>query len=269
VPADGLGLAPPIPLTGLGRFKHEATCIDPRTGIVYLTEDEGDGEGLFYRFLPNDRARLAAGGRLQALGFRDSRMGGDSRNWTGTAWSVGDGRDTIWIDLDGPENPDGDLHDRGHAQGAAWFARGEGVFFAPDGVYFACTSGGPGRLGQIFRYRPSPEEGRSGEAEAPGRIDLFVESSDPQVMRMADNIAIAPWGHMFACEDKPNGMNFLKAITPQGRIYTVGRNPKAPGDRSTELAGACFSPDGSTLFLNIYWPGTTLAITGPWASVRA
>ncbi|MEC8786453.1 MAG: alkaline phosphatase PhoX, partial [Pseudomonadota bacterium] len=32
----------------------------------------------------------------------------------------------------------------------------------------------------------------------------------------------------------------------------------------TELAGACFSPDGNTLFVNIYSPTKTLAITGPW-----
>ena len=33
----------------------------------------------------------------------------------------------------------------------------------------------------------------------------------------------------------------------------------------SELAGVCFSPDGSTLFVNIqHDPGLTLAITGPW-----
>ena len=40
-------------------------------------------------------------------------------------------------------------------------------------------------------------------------------------------------------------------------------------DRQSELAGVCFSPDGSTMFVNIYWPGVTLAITGPWRSYRA
>ena len=32
----------------------------------------------------------------------------------------------------------------------------------------------------------------------------------------------------------------------------------------SELAGACFSPDGTTLFVNIQRPGMTVAITGPW-----
>ncbi|HZI51574.1 MAG TPA: alkaline phosphatase PhoX, partial [Terriglobia bacterium] len=31
-----------------------------------------------------------------------------------------------------------------------------------------------------------------------------------------------------------------------------------------EWAGACFSPDGEWLFVNIQTPGVTFAITGPW-----
>ncbi|MEM9226817.1 MAG: alkaline phosphatase PhoX, partial [Verrucomicrobiota bacterium] len=33
---------------------------------------------------------------------------------------------------------------------------------------------------------------------------------------------------------------------------------------ANEFAGACFSPDGSILFVNIQQPGLTIAITGPW-----
>lgn len=114
VPSRQKGLAQPVPIAGMGRFKHEAVCIDPRTGIAYLTEDETDGRGLFYRFLPNDRLAPAKGGRLQALGFRDA---GDSRNWSGIDWAPGAWRDAVWIDLDGVDNPDGGLRDRGHAKG--------------------------------------------------------------------------------------------------------------------------------------------------------
>ena len=39
----------------------------------------------------------------------------------------------------------------------------------------------------------------------------------------------------------------------------------AEGDyRDSEFAGACWSPDGRTLFVNVQTPGITLAITGPW-----
>ena len=91
-------------------------------------------------------------------------------------------------------------------------------------------------------------------------------------MEMCDNIAISPWGHLMVCEDKIGGINFLRAITPQGKIYTLGRNAAIGGGdvgANSELAGVCFSPDGATMFVNIYAPGLTLAITGPWASFQA
>jgi uncharacterized protein len=41
----------PVPLKAMGRFVHEAVCVDPRTGIVYETEDRGTGG--IYRFIPD------------------------------------------------------------------------------------------------------------------------------------------------------------------------------------------------------------------------
>ena len=37
-----------------------------------------------------------------------------------------------------------------------------------------------------------------------------------------------------------------------------------PMQRQPFLAGSCFSPDGSVLFVNMQGDGLTLAITGPW-----
>jgi secreted PhoX family phosphatase len=272
VPSRGKGLAPPVPITGMGRFKHEAVCIDPRTGIAYLTEDEGDGRGLLYRFLPDDRRRLGQGGRLQALAFRDG--GDDSRNWTRTDWAPGTWREVGWIDLDGVDNPGDDLRHRGHAKGAAWFARGEGIVFGDGEIYFTCTSGGPKRYGQILRYRPSRFEGDPREKDEPGRLQLFLESGDAAVMNMCDNLTVSPWGHLIVCEDKVElrGVNYLRGVTPEGKVYVIGGLPRTnPSDPmpTTELAGVCFSPDGSALFVNAYWPGMTLAITGPWGRFKA
>lgn len=271
VPSRAPGLVEPVPLTGLGRFKHEAACIDPRTGVIYLTEDEGDGRGLFYRFLPNDRRAPAKGGRLQALAFKD---GGDSRNWNGAEWTTGQWRDTVWVDLAGVDNPNNDLRHRGNAAGAAWFARGEGIFFGEGKLYFTCTSGGPKRLGQVLRYKPSRFEGDPREASEPGRMQLFVEPTDPKVMNMCDNLAIGPNGHLVVCEDKIElkGVNYLKGITPEGKVYTMGGLVRGASDGpmpTTELAGVCWSPDGSTLFVNAYWPGATIAVTGPWERLAA
>jgi secreted PhoX family phosphatase len=262
VPARGRGLAPGRPLRSLGRFKHEAAAVDPGTGIVYLTEDQEDS--LFYRFLPETRRRLDGPGRLQALALRD-RPGADTRNWDATELRSGEARDVRWIDLDETHSPNDDLRGRGRAAGAAIFARGEGVHWASGEIYFCCTSGGAQQAGQIMRYRPGKARDASGPAR-PDRLDLFVESRDKRVLDYADNLAMAPWGHLIVCEDKRSGtgVNHLKGVTPDGRIYTFARL-----HASTELAGICFSPDGGTMFVNAYHPGRTLAIRGPWRDLRA
>lgn len=266
VPASARGLVDPVPLKAMGRFKREAACVDPGTGIVYMTEDTADS--LLYRFIPDVPGELVKGGRLQALGFADAPEGCDTRNWKGATGMVpGAWRDARWIDLDDPESPEDDLRLRGAKAGAAVFARGEGIFWGTGELYFTCTSGGARNLGQIMRYVPGAREGQSDEATAPGKAQLFLESTDASVLDYADNIAIAPWGHLIVCEDRyaKDKRNHLKGVTPEGKVYTIGRNMFR---ENAELAGVCFSPDGSTLFVNIYWPGITLAVTGPWASLK-
>ncbi len=264
VPADATGLVDPVPLKAMGRFDHEAVCVDPRTGILYLTEDKVDG--LFYRFIPTTPGKLADGGRLQAMAFRDAR-GSDSSNRETRLWSVGDWREVVWIDLEDVESPAGDLRRRGHAAGATLVSRGEGVFWGDGELYLTATSGGPIQRGQILRYVPSRDEGRRDEARRPGRMQLFVESTDEKAMNMGDNIAVAPWGHLIVCEDNYSAdiRNHVKGVTPDGKLYTIARNVFTG---NSEFAGACFSPDGQVMFVNIQYPGATFAIRGPWSSVR-
>ncbi|HWT12316.1 MAG TPA: alkaline phosphatase PhoX [Allosphingosinicella sp.] len=262
VPALGPGLATPVPIRSLGRFRHEAAAVDPGTGIVYLTEDRQDS--LFYRFVPERRGRLHGPGRLQALALPD--LGGaDTRNWDAATLAPGRAHAARWIDLDEPESREDDLRRRGRAGGAALFARGEGIHRGNGEFYFCCTSGGAARQGQIMRYVPGAREGQPDEASGPGNLQLFVESADQRVLDYADNLTVAPWGHLIVCEDRGDGEPcHLKGVTAQGRIYTLARLRL-----DTELAGACFSPDGGTLFVNVYRPGRTLAITGPWNAVRS
>ena len=265
VPANETGLVDPVPLKAMGRFDHEAVCIDPRTGIVYETEDKVDG--LFYRFIPTTPGRLADGGRLQALVIRGAASA-DTRNHDARLWDVGDWREVEWIDMDDVESPAGDLRQRGYAAGAALVARGEGVIWGKDELYLMATSGGPIQRGQIMRYVPSPLEGQPGEVDQPGRLQLFVESTSETLMNMGDNLEVAPWGHLIVCEDNysETSRNHLRGVSPDGKLYTIARNVFTG---NAEFAGACFSPDGSTLFVNLQYPGVTLAITGPWDSVRA
>ncbi len=245
----------PEPILDMGRFNHEAVAVDPKSGVVYQTEDQSDG--LLYRYIPNTPGKMLDGGKLQALVVK-GMPSLDSRNWEERTIEIGETLEVEWIDLD--KIHDDDLRFRGFESGATRFARGEGMWYGNDAVYFACTNGGPTKDGQIWKYTPSEAEATDAENEKPGTLELFVEPNDSTVVQKADNLTVAPWGDLIVCEDGPDE-NFLLGVTPQGDIYKLGKNAIS----NSELAGATFSPDGSTLFMNIQEDGLTIAITGPWA----
>lgn len=248
VPANAKGLVDAAPLKAMGRFNHEAAAVDPRTGTVYMTEDRANG--LLYRFLPNVPGRLAEGGRLQAMALQDVP---DSRNWNQSSLAVDEWQAVRWIDLDGVDAPLDDLRLRGAAAGATLFARGEGIHMGRDELYFCCSSGGAARVGQVFRL-----DLQAAKAE---RVQLFFESTSADQFNFGDNLTVAPNGHLIVCEDQYTDVvdNHLRGITPDGDAYPFARLRS-----QTELAGACFSPDGKTLFVNVFSPTATLAITGAW-----
>ncbi|MBK8187309.1 MAG: DUF839 domain-containing protein [Cellvibrio sp.] len=272
VPATLSGLHKAEPLYDMGRFVHEACAVDEQTGIIYMTEDLADG--LFYRFIPNKPGQLSAGGKLQALAIKDW-ISADTRNKKSSKKIIGyqDKLATEWIDLDEVRSPNGDLNRRGHNQGAAIFERGEGLVFAKQGrqksFYFAATTGGNAELGQIWQYIPSPFEGTKDEVKNPGSLQLIYESIDRAYMEASDNLTVAPWGDILICEDSYSGakdqINYLRGMTPEGKIYTLAMNADK---QQGEFCGACFSPDGNTLFVNIQHPGYTIAIQGPWPKVK-
>ena len=256
VPAGSHGLVRPVPLKAMGRFNHEAVAVDRPSGVVYETEDRADG--LLYRFIPDVPGELVEGGRLQALKIVDLE-GANTSNTYVQVIDVGRVLQVEWVDLDDVESPLDDLRTQGYQKGAAIFARGEGVWSGPGAVYFAATIGGASRTGQVFRYRPSAFEGTREESSQPGTLELFVEPNDTELIDQVDNIALAPWGDLIICEDG-RFRNYVRGLTPSGEIYTIIRNAM----NVSEFAGATFSPDQTTLFVNIQNPGLTLAITGPW-----
>jgi len=233
-----------VPLRAMGRFKHEAVAVDPKTGIVYQTEDQGDG--LIYRYIPKVKGQLAKGGKLQALMVRDMPSL-DTRNWEEQRVGVGTKLPVQWLDMDDVESPKDDLRQRGFKKGAARFARGEGMWYSRNSIYFACTNGGKKKDGQVWKL--------TGDV-----LELFAEPNDEALCDNCDNLTVAPWGDLILCEDGGNEQ-FLVGITPEGKFFKLGRNAKS----NSEFAGACFSPDGKTLFVNIQHAGLTLAVTGPWA----
>jgi secreted PhoX family phosphatase len=247
VPAIAQTLVKAAPLRAMGRFYHEAVAVDPATGIVYETEDRADG--LFYRFIPNQKGNLAAGGRLQSLRIMDS-VGADTSNQGMEVIQQRMPMRTDWVDLENVESPEDELRLQGFEKGAARFARCEGIWAEPGSIYFSATIGGAWLHGQIWKYAPQAET-----------LELFAEPVDPFFLQNPDNISIAPWGDLFICENGP-GINRVVGITPQGRYYTVALNVM----NGSEITGGVFSPDGSTFFMNIQSPGITFAITGPWTA---
>jgi uncharacterized protein len=136
------------------------------------------------------------------------------------------------------------------------------MWFGKRELYFACTNGGSKKAGQVFRYTPSSAEGTPLESEQPGKLELFAEPDNTEILKYCDNLTVSPWGDVVLVEDSPN--SYIRGITPAGKIYNIGRNTGS----NSELAGVCFSPSGQTMFVNIQEQGLTFAVTGPWQTLR-
>ena len=265
VPPEGVE-QPPQPLTDMGRFWHEAIAVDPKTGIVYETEDRSASG--FFRFIPNERNKLAAGGRLEMMkiaGHKDLRKGVQPNKTY----------DVSWVPIDDPTKVAGGgtidqgVFHQGKAQDGTMFARLEGCWHShvDHKIYFDATTGGDKGKGQIWCYDPSHEQ-----------LRLIYESPGAEVLDMPDNICVSPQGSILLCEDGHVPSHRIHGLTLDGTLFTLAANnvdfrhtdpPKGvtaekQDYRDQEWAGATFSPDGKWLFANIQAPGITFAITGPW-----
>ena len=253
-PSEKIYLSNAKPLKDMGRFRHEAIAVDPINNFIYQTEDREDG--LFYRFIPKSKTKLIKGGKLQGLSLVNFR-GPDCSNWKRQLFKVGEKHRVRWINLDSVDSLKDDLRKRGRNRGCAIFTRGEGMWFAEDYVYFTSTNGGKDKLGQIWRYRHEPD------SNSEGYVELFFESKNKDILKMPDNITVSPWGDLVVSEDG-KGHDRLIGINKEGQPYMIAKNIF----NKSEFAGACFSPNGKVLFVNIYKPTMTLAIEGPWKNLK-
>jgi secreted PhoX family phosphatase len=242
---------PAVPIVAAGRFHHEAVAWV--AGVLYQTEDRNistQGGACFYRYLPRrrfgpDRNLVSATGVLQALKLKDefaANMNGGRP--IGAAYSV------EWVTIDEPDHDDDTDNRRDRVsgftpvrfqaqdKGAAVFDRQEGMWASGSKVYFDCTEGGALRLGQVWEYDAARET-----------LTLIYESTTPDFLKHPDNIAIVPQtGDMLLCEDSSILPQYIRGLTPDGEIYDFAQ--ALIGE--TEFAGACFAPDGRTLFVNQY-----------------
>jgi uncharacterized protein len=275
-PTDPEGELSRTPIVDMGTFSHEACGFDPETGIVYLTEDgdtdasdtdprEDTGGSFLYRFTPTDKTQapgaLQKGGKLESLKATTAPEANDADLLNQT-----DSLMVEWVEVDKVDT----TADAG-AKGCLHFNRLEGASFAGGTLWFCDTNGGEERLGQIFRYTPATNmlelfyEGADG-----GNIVGSDAGRDYARLESPDNITVAPWGDIIVAEDG-GGVNRLIGFTPDADAYVMALHSMPyptleeeglPINFQSEVAGPTFSPDGSTLFFNVQYPGTTFAVWG-------
>ncbi|MFE9886602.1 alkaline phosphatase PhoX [Streptomyces scopuliridis] len=255
-----------VPLTAMGRFQHEAIAIDPGTGIVYETEDAFDRPfGLFYRFLPQKphggTGSLRAGGALEAM-----RVPGVPD--LSAVQEPGTSFDRVeWVPVPDPLARETPIRLQDFGPGGITHAQKlEGCYWGERAVYFVSSfarsaeGSAADHYGQVWKYEP--------KRRRLTLVIVFGPDTDIQLPgESPDNICLAPSGGLMVCEDG-GGAQHVFGVTRRGEVYALARGAQNTGTPEEpewgEFAGVTFSPDGATMYVNCYTPGTTFAVTGPW-----
>ena len=160
------------------------------------------------------------------------------------------------------------------AQGAAKFSRLEGAVYDGGIVYFTSTQGGGAGRGTRQRAgaAAATAHGQVWAYDTNGdRLQLLYESPGRSTLDFPDNITTSHRGTLVICEDNTQD-NYVRGLTRGGQIFDIALNRLVSNTvrraSSDEFAGATFSPDGGTLFVNIQASrGISFAIWGPWERI--
>jgi secreted PhoX family phosphatase len=260
------GESRPQPIVEMGQFYHEAAALDPDSGIVYMTEDTAPSAGL-YRYLPDLPGDLQAGGKLQMLRVE---------SYKALTYTVPLNKPMVfdWVDIAEPDQGHTPgTHDgagvvaQGLANGGTAFVSLEGCSFHQGSIYFTSKAGGEAHAGQIFRLDI-----------AQGTLELIFEAAERDRFTGLDNIIVSPQGSLMICEDRLGAFTkaqYIAGLSEHDGLFAFCQiNPQLGGEYAghnlrktalgSEWAGVCFSTDGLWMFANLYRPGMTFAITGPW-----
>ncbi|GAB3666307.1 alkaline phosphatase PhoX [Streptomyces sparsus] len=264
----------PRPIKALGRFDHEAVVVDPRRGHLYLTEDDKQPNGLFYRWAPprgfrHGRGRLRTladdAGTLQTMKCFDS--GGRFVPDLSRATRAGVVYGVDWVDVADRDAREVPIRSQFTDSAVTRGRKLEGMWWGDGGAYFVSSYardeavGGQPHDGQVWFYDP-------GRRTITLKVLLQV-NPDPADGGLdgPDNITVSPHGGLIIAEDG-EGLQHLFGATDDGRTYPLARHEVNSGTEAEpeyqEFTGVCFSPDGRTLYAHIQEPGITCAITGPW-----
>jgi secreted PhoX family phosphatase len=215
----------------LGRFVHEAACVDAKDRRLYLTEDRPDG--LFYRFTPDQWPELDAGLLEAAV--------------------VDDAGAVAWRTVPDPGAASTPIRAQGF--GATPFNGGEGVVSGdtPDGrrVWFS-TKGD-----DVIRELDP----------AAGTMREIYRGTPATTLHGVDNLWWdEPSERLFVAEDGDDLQLVMLDRAGEGSPMV-----QAVGHDGSELAGPAMDPKHSTLYFSSQRglagtaAGITFAVTGPFA----
>ncbi len=267
-PADRRNNRNPAPITGMGRYAHEAVVVDPATGTCYLTEDAGSPNGLVYRYVPvaplGGLGSLHQGGALTAM---RARYGGTlapdlsaftepgsvlTVEWAPVpdASALVKGSTRKQFDYAGFPAQEGGPITRSRKFEGMWWGNGRAYIVTS---FARLSDGSVGEHdGQVWSYHPPTSTLRL-------EVILAVSPDTDQPGDGPDNITVSPFGGLILAEDG-EGVQYLLAVDEQGETQPLARNAL----NDSEFAGVCFSPDNRTLYASVQTPGTTYAIRGPF-----
>jgi hypothetical protein len=216
---DPTGATAGVRRDALGRFKHEAACVDPIEGRVYLTEDLGDG-GL-YRLTPGAYPDLSTG--LLEIA------------------TVGADNSVSWTAVSNPTPTEDETPTRQQVAGSTQFARGEGIWYDAGIVYVATTSDDTIHAYDVASRTVSILYRRADTVDSP--------------LQGVDNITVSRSGDLFVCEDSydndPDAMDVCM-ISREGEVARfaklTGSENFLPGDAQSEITGVCFDPSGERMY---------------------
>lgn len=231
----------------LGTFKHEAAVVDPQTGRIYLTEDEGDSG--FYRFTP-------AAGPLPIPALPQPFPSPLLRDGVLEVAQVGATGTVTWLRVPEP-NPAAagetmiGTPTRHQLPAMTRFERGEGAWFdeAARVVFFSTTTDH-----RIWAYHVDA-----------ATIEVYFDgaATPGSPLRKPDNLTVSRAGDIFVCEDGDDMQIVILAGTEIAPFLQV----TGPSHSGSEVTGVTFNPAGNRLYFSSQRganAGITFEVRGPF-----
>jgi uncharacterized protein len=262
----------PKPIKALGRYPHESCVVDPHTGVIYLTEDASNPNGLLFRWTPPESALPLGKGSLRDLAddagtleaAKAFTLDGAHVPDLSVASEPGTTYRLEWVSVPERDATTSSVRKQFANDQITRSRKLEGMWWGDGGAYFVASfarnSDGSAAQhdGQVWFIDPLDEtiELKLWFAYTPSDQD-----SDPDG---PDNITVSPYGGVIIAEDG-DGRNHLVGSTEGGEAFFFARN-ELEGDN--EFTGPTFSNNKKTLFACVQSPGHVFAIQGPFEKQR-